>query len=85
METEDSQQSPATVTSRVVTIGIWLVVLLVGYVVSVGPASWLMKMNVLPIRIFQTVYLPLIWLSRHSHQSWIVRVLNSWWEWWFQL
>ena len=78
METEDAQQSPATATGRAVTIGVWLVVMLVGYVASVGPACWLREGGCITQDQFITAYLPLIWVYYLDGGSWFDRRLDWW-------
>ena len=82
MEIEDTQQSPATATGRAVTIGVWLVVMLVGYVASVGPACWLREGGCITQDQFITAYLPLIWLYNLDRESWFALRLDWWCKWW---
>ena len=85
METEDARQDPATVTSRVVTISVWLVVMLVGYVASIGPAFSLLSKGLLSEWLYMTLYAPLFWLYRLNDQSWFARSLDWWLNWWVRL
>ena len=85
METEDPQQTPATAISRVVTAGVWLVVMLVGYVASIGPASGLRDINVLPRWLYDAVYSPLISVYYLNQKSWPSRGLVWWATWWIEL
>ena len=78
MDAEDAQQSPATAVSRTVTIGVWLVVMLVGFVASVGPACGLRDRGFLTEDQFNTAYLPLIWVYYLDGGSWFDRRLDWW-------
>ena len=82
METEDARQSPATVTGRAVTIGVWLVLMLVGYVASVGPAVWLRESGFITQDQLKAAYLPLIWLYDLDSHNWFARRLDWWCGWW---
>ena len=85
MEAEDVQQSPVTVTSRVVTISVWLVVLMVVYVASTGPAVWIATRFEWMESIIGPVYLPLRWLNQLDDEGWFAQGLDWWMKWWFEL
>ena len=85
METEDTQQSPATVTGRAVTISVWLVVMLVGYMASIGPAVWIFLRFELPGAFFDVLYFPLMWLYFCDPDGWFGRSYVLWTNWWAAL
>ncbi len=60
------------------TISVWLVVMLVAYVASIGPAIWLATKGELPKLLFTILYFPLRSPYELNPEGWVGRVI----EWW---
>ena len=60
-----------------------LVILLILYPVSMGPANWVAMQAGSPqwmLTTLDVVYGPVIWLARHW--PWFMNILNRWMMWW---
>ena len=78
-ETEESSEASA-LKHRVAFVFLAAVLLLVLYVLSIGPVGWLMDKTggfgkSVPSEVFQTFYSPLIWV--HEHNDFARKNLNA--------
>jgi len=73
MTDHDNKQQGRSAAGVVVLVCV--VLLPVFYVLSVGPAAWLVKHKCLPETIVDTIYLPLLWLHENVKPA---RYLLEW-------
>ena len=66
------------------SLAVWLIaaaMLLPAYVVSIGPAAWLVKHEHMSPELFGAIYQPVILLTRNA--TFLRPVFNWWGEWWY--
>lgn len=73
-------KNPASIRSRLLTVAAVLVVALVLYVLSVGPAAYFATRSDILLSPFEKLYLPLIVASRWASLHPFLERYVNWWE-----